>query len=168
MLNEEATLADLVEEERKRARKKPPTPKQRARERASRRWGRNLCHVWNAAHLLTDEEIAWLVQVTDATHDKPARSSRKGDDAMRLDKLCSSLWRREWEARDRLRRQQRQELAERMRSMGLQTRRISEAGRVALNIETYWTIVPLVGLCITIPVWLWLRLTRPRKPRPGE
>jgi hypothetical protein len=26
-----------------------------------------------------------------------------------------------------------------------------------------WTIVPVIGLCITVPAWLWLRLTRPHK-----
>jgi hypothetical protein len=28
----------------------------------------------------------------------------------------------------------------------------------------YWTIVPLVGIGLTAPVWLWLWLTRPHKP----
>jgi hypothetical protein len=38
-----------------------------------------------------------------------------------------------------------------------------------VSIETYWTVVPIVGLCITIPVWAWLRLTRPKhKAKAGE
>jgi hypothetical protein len=30
-----------------------------------------------------------------------------------------------------------------------------------MSLETYWLVVPIIGLCITVPVWLWLRLTRP-------
>jgi hypothetical protein len=37
-----------------------------------------------------------------------------------------------------------------------------------MSIETYWTVVPIVGLCIMVPLWLYLRLTRPHKPKAGE
>jgi len=33
----------------------------------------------------------------------------------------------------------------------------------AFVIETYWTVVLIVGLCVVIPLWLWLRLVRPDK-----
>jgi hypothetical protein len=29
-----------------------------------------------------------------------------------------------------------------------------------MSVQTYWTVVPIVTLCITVPLWLWLRLTR--------
>ena len=28
--------------------------------------------------------------------------------------------------------------------------------------------LPIIGLCITIPVWLWLRLTRPGRRQHGR
>jgi hypothetical protein len=31
-----------------------------------------------------------------------------------------------------------------------------------MSIETYWTVVPIAGLCIIAPLWLWPRLTRPK------
>ena len=33
----------------------------------------------------------------------------------------------------------------------------------AVSLETCWTVVPVGGLCITVPVWLWLRLTLPHR-----
>jgi hypothetical protein len=37
-----------------------------------------------------------------------------------------------------------------------------------MSLQTYWTVVPIVGLCITVPLWLVLRLTRPeRRHKPG-
>ena len=41
-------------------------------------------------------------------------------------------------------------------------------GRLPMSLETYWLVVPIVGLCITIPVWLWLRLTRPGRRQHGR
>jgi hypothetical protein len=32
-----------------------------------------------------------------------------------------------------------------------------------MSLETYWLVVPIIGLCITVPIWLWLRLTRPER-----
>jgi hypothetical protein len=31
-----------------------------------------------------------------------------------------------------------------------------------MSIETYWTVVPIIGLCIVVPFWAWLRFTRPK------
>ena len=32
-----------------------------------------------------------------------------------------------------------------------------------MSLQTYWTVVPLVGIALTIPFWLWLWITRPKK-----
>jgi hypothetical protein len=40
-------------------------------------------------------------------------------------------------------------------------------GEIAMSLSTYWLVVPTVGLCVTVPLWLWLRLTRP-KHKTGE
>ena len=37
-----------------------------------------------------------------------------------------------------------------------------------MSLDTYWLVVPSVGLCITIPVWLGLRLTRPGRRQHGR
>lgn len=31
-----------------------------------------------------------------------------------------------------------------------------------MSFETYWLVVPLVGIALTVPVWVWL-LSHPRK-----
>jgi hypothetical protein len=33
-----------------------------------------------------------------------------------------------------------------------------------MSFETYWLVVPLIGIALTIPAWIWLIWTRPRKP----
>lgn len=123
----------LLEVERKRLARKPKTEEQRHRERRARRWWRNLQNVWSYAYLLSDEELQWLTEVTDATRDKPARVSRNPwtgnrvvmrrppspDDAVRLDELQRELWFRESEENCRLRRERRQRLAERLARLGL-------------------------------------------------
>ena len=25
-----------------------------------------------------------------------------------------------------------------------------------MTLQTYWTVVPIIGLCITVPQWLWI------------
>jgi hypothetical protein len=37
-----------------------------------------------------------------------------------------------------------------------------------MSLQTYWTIVPVIGLCITVPLWVWLRLTRPDRRKPDH
>jgi hypothetical protein len=37
-----------------------------------------------------------------------------------------------------------------------------------MTTETYWTVVPIVGLCIVVPLWAWLRFTRPNHHRPAK
>ena len=37
-----------------------------------------------------------------------------------------------------------------------------------MSVDTYWTVVPLVGTAFFGAIWLWLRLTRPKHPKPGE
>jgi hypothetical protein len=37
-----------------------------------------------------------------------------------------------------------------------------------MSFSTYWLITPLIGTACMMAIWLWLHLTRPRKPRPGE
>jgi hypothetical protein len=34
-----------------------------------------------------------------------------------------------------------------------------------VSVETYWLIVPLAGIALTVPVWAWLLLTRRRDKR---
>jgi hypothetical protein len=31
-----------------------------------------------------------------------------------------------------------------------------------VSLETYWLAVPLIGIALTVPIWAWLWLTRPR------
>jgi hypothetical protein len=51
------------------------------------------------------------------------------------------------------------------RGFGVHGPAMSELDADDAALEACW--LPIVGLCITIPVWLWLRLTRnrPRRPR---
>jgi hypothetical protein len=37
-----------------------------------------------------------------------------------------------------------------------------------VSLETYLLVVPLVGLAITVPIWAYLFITRPRRPKAGE
>jgi hypothetical protein len=37
-----------------------------------------------------------------------------------------------------------------------------------MSLETYWLVVPLVGIALTIPAWAWLFFTRDRHPKAGE
>ena len=32
-----------------------------------------------------------------------------------------------------------------------------------MSLETYWLVVPLAGIALTLPVWAWLWLTRPHR-----
>jgi hypothetical protein len=32
-----------------------------------------------------------------------------------------------------------------------------------MSLETYWLVVPVVGIGLTLPVWTWLWLTRPKR-----
>jgi hypothetical protein len=37
-----------------------------------------------------------------------------------------------------------------------------------MSFATYWLVTPQLGTACMLGLWLWLRLMRPRKPRPGE
>jgi hypothetical protein len=63
----EASLAELLEQERRRIRRKEPTPEQRQRRRAVSAWSSNLFWVWDRAHLATDDELQWLATITSAS-----------------------------------------------------------------------------------------------------
>lgn len=32
-----------------------------------------------------------------------------------------------------------------------------------MSLQTYWLVVPLVGIALTLPVWAWLLWTRRRE-----
>jgi hypothetical protein len=32
-----------------------------------------------------------------------------------------------------------------------------------MTFQTYWTIIPLIGMALTVPFWLWLWFTRPKR-----
>jgi hypothetical protein len=34
-----------------------------------------------------------------------------------------------------------------------------------MSLETYWLVVPLAGIALTIPAWAWLLLARRREER---
>jgi hypothetical protein len=34
-----------------------------------------------------------------------------------------------------------------------------------MTLETYWLVVPLTGIALTLPMWAWLLLTRHRGKR---
>jgi hypothetical protein len=148
-----ADLADasaLLEAERKRRARKPKTLAQRNQERLARRWWANITAVWSDARLLSDDELQWLAQVTDATRDRPARISRNGwngarvvtrqptskEDAVRLENLRSVLLDREYEERHRLRCEGRQQVAERLARLGFDAGRYADMDSYAL-IDSY-------------------------------
>jgi len=33
-----------------------------------------------------------------------------------------------------------------------------------MSVETYWLVVPLVGIALTVPFWVWFYATRHRQP----
>jgi hypothetical protein len=138
-------LSGLLEAERRRLTRKPKAEGQRNRERLARRWCQNLQDAWTRAYLLSDEELQWLAEVTDATRDKSRRISRNGwagkrvvtrrtpstNDAVRLETLQRELWFREAEEGSRIRRERRQQVAERLTRLGLQTVHYSSLDRWA-------------------------------------
>ena len=138
-------LSGLLEAERKRLVRKPKTEEQRDRERLARQWWQNLQDAWTRAYLLSDEELRWLAEVTDAARDKPARISRNAwtgnrvvtrqppsaNDAVRLTELQREMWCRKHEEARRLRRERRQQVAERLGRLDLQADHYSDLDRWA-------------------------------------
>jgi hypothetical protein len=120
-------IADLLDIERQRAAREanPETPERRKRRLAMNKWHRNLSSVWHCAHLMTDDELLWLSTITEASNAKKTRKggrSRRpttGDDAIRLDALESELWQRRHKHESLQDRDDRREVAARLRRLGL-------------------------------------------------
>jgi hypothetical protein len=141
----DGTLADLIEAERRRGKRKPPTAEQRAKSRAVSGWSRNLGSAWSYAQFATDDELRWLSAITEASKAKPGRTvtnrffgrtytvgqHTSGDDAAALAKLSKALkrlcWDAEWQRRVAERRDAREKVIANLRRLGLPVpRHISE------------------------------------------
>jgi hypothetical protein len=111
-------LSTRLDQERRRqaraqgeAQRKERT-RQRQKKRCASRWWRNsIKYLWEFhAHVLTDDELAWLAPITKATLGTWEPTSEA--DAERLTKLSEEVWRREHALRAR-------ELRKRLQQFGL-------------------------------------------------
>jgi hypothetical protein len=111
-------LSTLLDQERKRqarmvgeAQRKERTRERQKQRWASRQWRNSIKYLWEFhAHVLTDDELAWLPQITKAPLGtwEPASEA----DAQRLAKLSEEVWRREHALRAR-------ELRKKLQQFGL-------------------------------------------------
>jgi hypothetical protein len=128
----EADVAQLLEQERKRAAKPEETGGQRARRHLLGRFHDTLAGVWSYAHLLNDAELHWLSTVTEAAKAKGTRKYRRWsgrtdqvvratnyDDAVRLDRMMSQLYIRRWEREQQQRAADHRNVAQALRRLGL-------------------------------------------------
>lgn len=108
----------------------PTTSDEQQRALRARTWWRDLWRIWGDAHLLADDELLWLAQITGATFDnKPPTHDVRGrpvvirhpdtEDVSRLEQLDNALAARKSEAAWQLRQHRRRQLTERLTRLGL-------------------------------------------------